>query len=310
MKLLTKLEALPAELQGAVLVLGNFDGVHSGHQAMLREARLSAERLGRPLAVMTFEPHPRKLFRPDDPPFRITPPLLKRQRLELAGVDWLLELAFDWAFASQRPSEFIEQCLARGVQPSHILVGDDFRFGQLRDGSPQTLSDAGYKVTILERLQDSDGRVVSCTAIRQALQQGDIERANRLLGWQWEMVGRIERGEQRGRTLGYPTANVPLGDVLHPAYGVYAAWVCIEEDGDELRWLPSATNIGIRPMFEIPVGQIESFIFDFDRDVYGKTLRVRPVRRLRGEAKFESVDQLVNQMGRDTEQARAVLAAR
>ena len=308
MQVLKSLQALPDEVRGAVLVLGNFDGVHLGHQAMLQEARRIGESLSRPLAVMTFEPHPRKLLRPDDPPFRITPPVLKRERLELAGVEWLVELEFDWDFASQRPEWFMDRCLARGVQPTHILVGDDFRFGQLREGSPHTLQEGGYDVTIFERFVGVDGKVVSCTGIRQALQQGDIERANNLLGWKWEMVGEVQRGEQRGRTLGYPTANIPLVDVLHPAYGVYAAWVRIEEE-DGLRWFPSATNIGIRPMFEIPRGQIESFIFDFNRDVYGKTLRVQPVCRLRGEAKFESVDQLVAQMGRDTGQARDVLGA-
>lgn len=309
MKVLTSLQGLPEELHGAVLVLGNFDAVHSGHQAMIEEARRLSERLGKPLAAMTFEPHPRRLFRPDDPPFRIIPPLLKRQRLELAGVEWLLELQFDWAFASQGPSAFMDKCLRRGVRPSHIVVGDDFRFGQHREGSPQALRAAGYEVTVYDRFLDADGTVVSCTAIRQALQEGDIDRANRLLGWQWEIVGAVRRGDQRGRELGYPTANIPLGDVLHPAYGVYAARVCITGDGDEPQWLPSVTNIGIRPMFKIPVAQSESFIFDLDRDVYDRVLRVRPVRRLRGEATFGSLDQLVAQMGRDSEQARAVLGA-
>ncbi len=315
MKLLTSLRGLPEEVLGAVLVLGNFDGVHRGHRAMIDEAGRIARRLGKPLALMTFEPHPRKLFRPDDPPFRLTQPPLKRRRLEEAGIEWLIELEFDWDFASQKPDEFIDHCLVKGVQPSHIVVGYDFRFAQLRSGTPVALREAGYDVTIFERFEDDEGRVVSCTDIRQALQEAEIERANELLGWQWEMVGEIVRGDQRGRTLGYPTANVPLGDVIHPAYGVYAAWVCVEDGEygskpeDELRWHPSATNIGIRPMFEIPVGQVESFIFDFNQDIYGKTLRIRPVRRLRGEAKFDNIDQLIDQMGRDTAQARELLGA-
>lgn len=315
MKLLTSLQGLPEEVLGAVLVLGNFDGVHTGHRAMIEEAGRIAQRLGKPLALMTFEPHPRKLFRPDDPPFRLTQPPLKRRRLAEAGVEWLLELEFDWDFASQQPDEFIDHCLTQGVRPAHIVVGYDFRFGQLRKGTPDALRDAGLEVTIFEAFEDEAGTVVSCSAIRQALQEADVERANQLLGWQWEMVGEVVKGDQRGRTLGYPTANVPLGDMLHPAYGVYATWVCIDngehagKGDEELLWYPSVTNIGIRPMFEIPVGQVESFIFDFDADIYGEILRVRPVQRLRGEAKFDSLDQLVDQMGRDTAQAREILSA-
>lgn len=307
MQVVSSIDAIPQEVLGAVLVIGNFDGVHIGHQAIIEAARRIAGELGKPCALITFEPHPRKLFRPDDPPFRITPPTLKRQRLELAGVEWLIELTFDWDFASQSPAEFIDRFLSNGLQPSHVVVGRDFCFGQLREGTSQSLVDAGYEVTIIEKVESSDGDDLSCSTIRQALQQGDLARANSLLGWQWEMTGEVQRGEQRGRTLGYPTANVPLGDVLHPAYGVYAAWVKVVSDGEDAPWMASATNIGIRPMFEIPVGQIESFIFDFDRDIYGRLLRIRPVQRLRGEAKLESLDALVRQMGKDCQQARTIL---
>lgn len=307
MNCISNMDAVPEELRGGVIVMGNFDGVHTGHQAIIEAARGIAREAGKPLALLTFEPHPRKLFRPDDPPFRITPPALKRQRLALAGVEWLIELEFDWDFASQSPDEFIRRILTNGLQPSHIVVGYDYAFGQLRQGTPGSLIDAGFQVTVIDKIGSNGDDAVSCSTIRQALQQGDIDKANRLLGWKWEMVGVVQSGEQRGRTLGYPTANVPLGEILHPAYGVYACWVKIVEDGESAQWLASATNIGIRPMFEIPVGQIESFIFDFDRDIYGKTLRVQPVQRLRGEAKLESIDALVRQMDRDYQQTRTIL---
>lgn len=307
MKCISSIDAVPAELRGGVIVMGNFDGVHTGHQAIIEAARAIATDTGKPLGLLTFEPHPRKLFRPDDPPFRITPPALKRQRLELAGVQWLVELDFDWNFASQSPADFISRILDNGLQPSHIVVGYDYAFGQLRQGNAQSLMDAGYQVTVIDKIGGDADEAVSCSTIRQALQQGDIDKANRLLGWQWEMTGEVQGGAQRGRELGYPTANVALGDILHPAYGVYACWVKIVEDGDDAPWLASATNIGIRPMFEIPVGQIESFIFDFKRDIYGKTLRVQPVQRLRGEAKMDSLESLVAQMELDCRQARAIL---
>lgn len=307
MNILTDLQSIPEEVKGAVLVLGNFDGVHTGHVAMLAEARRIALSLSKPLALMCFEPHPMKLFRPDDPPFRLTSPELKRRRLEMAGVEWLVELQFDWEFASLSPSEFVDHCLDQSLKPAHIVVGYDFRFGQLREGSPETLRKTGVALTVFEPFEDQSGDIVSCVAIRQALQQGNVARANSLLGWEWEITGVVQLGDQRGRTLGYPTANVPLGDVLHPGYGVYAAWVAVDSSEDELRWYPSATNIGIRPMFELPVGQVESYIFDFDQDLYGKSLRIRPVSRLRGEAKFNGIEQLIDQMNKDTERARAIL---
>jgi len=298
---------VPEDYRGAVIAIGNFDGAHKGHQVLFEQGEAIARAEGRPFGVLTFEPHPRKLFRPDDPPFRITPRPLKKRRLEECGIELMVELAFDWDFASQSPQEFVHNVLDNGLQPGHIIVGYDFCFGQLRQGTPETLREAGYAVTVIDKVADEGHDVVSCSTIRQALQDGHLEDANQLLGWDWEMEGVVQMGEQRGRTLGYPTANVPLGETLHPAYGVYACWVQIVDDGPDAPWLPSATNIGIRPMFEIPVGQIESFIFDFDRNIYGKRLRVRPVRRLRTEAKLESLDALIRQMELDCRQARAIL---
>jgi riboflavin kinase/FMN adenylyltransferase len=290
-----------------VIVIGNFDGVHRGHRTLIDLARAKAKELNAPVGVLTFEPHPRALFRPDDPVFRLTPEAIKERQLEQAGVDILYSLKFDWDFASLSPQQFIDDVLRAGLNPAHIIVGQDFCFGQLRKGTTQTLIDQGLPVTAIDKVVDEDGDDVSSSAIRQELRFGNIEAANALLGWDWEMEGVVVQGDQRGRTIGFPTANVHLGDTLHPAYGIYATYVKIVEDGPDAPWLPAATNIGIRPMFELQVGQIESYIFDFNRDIYGKTLRIKPVKRLRGEAKFESLEALIAQIEQDCVEARKIL---
>ncbi|MGZ9108817.1 MAG: bifunctional riboflavin kinase/FAD synthetase [Micavibrio sp.] len=309
MKIFNTTENLPENARGAVIAIGNFDGVHRGHQALLDEARRIAAAAGKPLGVLTFEPHPRNLFRPDDPPFRLTTPDLKAERLAACGVDYLFALPFDWDFASLSAEQFITQILQAGLQASHIVIGYDFAFGQLRKGTPETLKDSGIPVTVVEKIADEGDDAFSSSAIRKALRLGDTHHANDLLGWPWEIRGVVQVGDRRGRELGFPTANIRLGDLLHPAYGIYATWVKImEDDGSESGWLPSATNIGIRPMFALQLGQVEAHIFDFNRDIYGKTLRVRPVERLRGEAKFDSLNALIRQMDEDCRDARRILA--
>ncbi len=303
MRRFEKPDNLPVDAKGAVLVIGNFDGVHRGHRVLLNLANAIAQEKKIPLGVLTFEPHPRRLFRPDDPPFRLTPAPVKARLLEGCGVDLLFSLTFDWDFASQSAETFIDKVLKNGIAPSHIVIGDDFRFGQLRKGSADMLRETGFSVTALSKEQDG-GAVISSSTIRQALAEGKIDEANHLLGWEWEIEGPVVKGDQRGRTLGFPTANVHLGETLHPAYGVYAARVLIE---GEWHWRAAAVNIGIRPMFELPLGQVEAHILDFDGDIYGKKLRVRPVKRLRGEARFENLDALVTQIRKDCAEARAVL---
>ena len=289
---------------GGVIAIGNFDGVHCGHQALLSKAKAIATQKGLPLSVLTFEPHPRRLFRPDEPPSRITPPDVKHWRLQECGIERLFSLPFDWDFASQSAETFIDDILKKGVDARHVVVGADFRFGQLRKGAPSDIEAAGIPVTTIEKLAGHDNQVISSSRIRQALRAGDLDLANKLLGWEWEIRGTVIKGDQRGRELGYPTANVNLHETVHPAYGVYAALVQVEGEDE---WRPAATNIGIRPMFEVPVAQIESFIFDFDREIYGKILRTRPVKRLRSEAKFNSLDELIAQMDKDCQQAREIL---
>lgn len=296
---------IPAAFEGAVVVIGNFDGVHKGHQVLLDRAKTLAAEHNTIVSVLTFEPHPRRLLRPDDPPFRITPPVLKAVRLEKGGVDCLVSLNFDWDFASQTAEQFVQDILIDGLKPVHIVVGYDFRFGQLRAGCPDTIKAAGLPITVVEEVTDEGDSAFSSSRIRQYLRRGKIAQANEVLGWDWEIRGEVVKGDQRGRELGYPTANFTMGETVHPAYGVYAARVQVE--GDD-KWHGAAINIGIRPMFEIPEAQVESYIFDFDQEIYGKILRVRPVQFLRGEAKFDSLDELIKQIGADCVQAREILS--
>lgn len=303
MKIFESIGDIDGQAQGCVLAIGNFDGVHRGHQSVLARAKGVADAAGKPFGVLTFEPHPRRLFRPDDPPFRITPKAIKVERLAACGVDLLFSLNFDWSFASQSAESFIDKIIRNGIAPAHIIVGYDFCFGQLRKGTPQDFKSAGFETTIIDEIAEHDEKL-SSSRIRAALRHGKIAEANALLGWDWEIRGAVVKGDQRGRELGYPTANVPLGDTVHPAYGVYATWARVEGTAD---WLPSATNIGIRPMFEIPTAQVETFIFDFDADIYGQILCVKPVKRLRGEAKFDSLDALIDQIDKDCAQAKVIL---
>lgn len=304
MKTFTSYTELPDSARGGVLAIGNFDGMHRGHRALLEKAAALAGESGAPLAVLTFEPHPRALFRPDEPPNRITPADLKAARLEKEGIDVLFTLPFNWDFASLSAEKFIRAVLLEGIAPAHVVVGFDFRFGQMRKGTPGMIEAAGIPVTVVQEVKGAEDEDLSSSHIRQLLRRGDIEKANAILGWDWEIRGTVFRGDQRGRELGFPTANMKLEDVIHPAYGVYAALVQI---GGEEEWLKAAINIGIRPMFEVKTAQVETHIFDFDRDIYDRLLRVRPVRLLRSEAKFENVDALIVQMEKDCAQAKEIL---
>jgi len=307
MKLYDLSQPLPDNVRGAVTAMGNFDGIHRGHMALLEIARKKALDAGKPLAVLTFEPHPRRLFRPDDAPFRITPLPVKLQRLEVSKVDIVYILPFDWNTAHLSAEDFIQKILKDKLGLSEIVIGADFHFGQNRSGNLDMLQAAGLHCTTAGLLKDATHAVYSATRIRGLIQSGHIEEASALLGWSWEIQAVVEKGDQRGRELGYPTANMPLGDTLHPAYGIYASLVKIE--GEDL-WRMAASNIGIRPMFEAPVALMESFLLDYTGDLYGKTLRVRPIKKLRDEAKFDSLDALKIQMAKDCNETRRILGTR
>ena len=308
MQIYKSLNAIKADHKNAVLVIGNFDGVHRGHQLLIEQAAQKADEIGAKTGLLTFEPHPRTLFRPSDPPFRITPEPVKIRRLSQCPLDFVVSLPFDWDFASQNAQTFIRNVLTDCLEPQMIYIGYDFRFGQMRKGSFQDLEKAGYETIVVSEILDPDGNPYSSSDIRSCLRHGYIHKANDNLGWEWEIQGQVFKGDQRGRELGYPTANIAMINTVHPAYGVYASKVQILDNGEDSPWLNAATNIGIRPMFEVPTGQVEAYILDFDGDLYGKTLRVKPVKLLRGEAKFDSLDALITQMDKDCAEARKILS--
>ena len=299
------ISAIPNTAKDTVVVIGNFDGVHRGHCVLLERAYEIANQENKRLSVLTFEPHPRELFRPDEPPCRITPYDLKAERLAKQNVDILFHAKFDWDFASLTYQDFIEKILKDKLAAHHVVVGFDFHFGQMRKGTADHIREAGIPVTTIDEITGQDSEELSSSRIRQYLRRGDIDHANALLGWEWELYAEVIKGDQRGRELGYPTANMELGQTLHPAYGVYATLARLDGESE---WRMAATNIGIRPMFETKVALVETFIFDFDKEIYGRTLHVKPVKRLRSEAKFDNLDDLITQMDKDCTQAREILA--
>lgn len=302
---------LPGALRGSVVVAGNFDGVHRGHQIVIADAQAVARAAGVPLAVLSFEPHPRAVFRPDDPPFRLTPFRIKARLLEALGVDLHVVLHFDLAFSQQSADWFVEEVLLAGLGASHVAIGYDFCFGHQRQGNAEALLSYGRKhgfgVTVVTQASDESGGKFSSSAARALLQDGQIREAAEILGRPWEVEGRVETGDRRGRELGYPTANMPLGEFLRPAFGVYAVRAAVDE-GAELEWHDGVANLGIRPMYRVAEPLMEAHLFDFDGDLYGRHLRVQLVERLRPEMKFDGVDALIAQMDRDSENARDALA--
>ncbi len=298
--------------RGAVVAIGNFDGVHLGHQAVIGEAGRLARTLGAPHAVLTFEPHPRQVFRPHDPPFRLTPFRVKSRRIEALGVDLLFTLHFDLAFAARSAEDFVETVLLKGLGARHVVVGYDFVFGHQRRGTPALLEERGaalgFGVTVVDPVAAGSGVRYSSTAIRDHLVAGQPREAAALLGVPWEIEGRVERGDQRGRLIGFPTANLTLDDFLRPAAGVYAVRACVEQEG-RVEWHDAVANLGRRPTFGGSDLRLEAHLFDFAGDLYGRHLRVALIEYLRPERKFAGIEDLKAQIARDADEARTVLAA-
>jgi riboflavin kinase/FMN adenylyltransferase len=295
---------VPADAQQAIVAIGNFDAVHLGHQFLLAEAKKISDMKKLPLAVLTFEPHPRRLFRPDDAPFRITPINVKLERLEKNAVDIVYICPFNWELAELSSTDFINQILKNKINPSSIVIGADFHFGHNRTGNADTLRAANLSVHAIDLKSDQHRGIISATRIRGNIQSGHMNEANELLGWEWEIRGTVIHGNKRGREIGYPTANVELHETIHPSYGIYATRVLIE---GETEWRIAATNIGIRPMFEVKTGLVEAHLLDYTGDLYGKTIRIRPIQKIRDEMKFASLDELITQMGQDCEETRRIL---
>ena len=296
---------VPDTARGFSVALGNFDGVHAGHRAVIEGAMAAGGVLG----VATFEPPPRQFFRPDDPPFRIYRPTRRNARLVELGAKAVYELPFNADMAAMRDETFARDVLKAGIGASHVTVGFDFRFGRGRMGDAGRLASLGralgFGVTIVEKIETL-GTKASSTAIREALIAGEPEKAAEILGHDWIVDGVVEHGEKRGRTLGFPTANLHLGDLIHPRHGVYAVRARI---AGEDAWRPGVANFGRTPTTGIRDPLLETFIFDFDGDIYGQQLEVALVSFLRPELKFDSVDDMVPQMQQDVTNAKFVLSA-
>ena len=302
---------IPVEARGAVVALGNFDGLHLGHQKVIGEALRLAAELDAPCGVLTFEPHPRAYFQPDKPAFRLTPFRIKLRQLDAIGVDYLYLLSFDRAMAQRSPESFIVEVLGQGLEPIHLVVGYDFVFGKGRSGNAAMLGDlgraAGFAVTSVPAAADAEGVVYSSTKVRERLAAGDPLGAARILGRPWEIEGRVESGDKRGRLLGFPTANVAIGGYLQPALGVYAVKAGIDE-GRGTRWLDGVANLGRRPTVGGTRVQLETHLFDFAGDLYGRHLRVALIDFIRPERKFDGLEALKAQIAADSAEARARLA--
>ena len=293
-------------LRGAVLAMGNFDGVHRGHQAVIAVARKNASELSRPAGVLTFEPHPRDFFHPAEPLFRLTDEAVKLRLLAAAGLDGAVVLTFNSALAATTAEDFVTRILVGRFAVSGVIVGFNFHFGKNRAGSPAFLTEQGRKYGFAVNIVppfELDGRPVSSGPIRDALIAGRVTDAAVLLGFPWFVSGKVIHGDKRGRELGFPTANLELDASCGLRHGVYAVRVGV--DG---RRYDGVANFGRRPMFDSGAVLLEVFLFDFAGDLYDRDIDVAFIDWIREEKLFSSVDELVRNMDNDAAQARAVLA--
>lgn len=307
MQIVTDWREVPPGLRGASVAMGNFDGVHRGHQAVIAAAR----RPGRPLGVVTFEPHPREYFAPDAPPFRLMNAAARRNRLARLGVERLYELPFDAGLAAMTAKDFVADVLVAGLGVAHVVVGADFCFGRGRLGTAALLAELGaaegFGVTVLPLL-GAEGGAISSSAIRAALSEGRVAEATAMLGHRHRIEGPVIHGEKRGRRLNYPTANLALDGLHLPRFGVYAVWADVL-DGPHRGAYAGVASLGVRPMFGVNAPNLETHIFDFAGDLYGAQLSVALVEFLRPELTFDSLPALIAQMDADSARARAILAA-
>jgi riboflavin kinase / FMN adenylyltransferase len=315
MLILGPTDVVGAEVAGAVVAIGNFDGLHRGHQELIAIAEGEARRLGKRFGLLTFEPHPRTFFKPQEPLFRLTPAPLKQRLVQALGVDFLAWLNFDAELSSMTPEEFVLEHLVRRLEVAHIVSGYDFHFGKGRKGSPQTLKDMGaehrFGVTIVEQVtDDGDGHApFASTGIRDELRNGHVESAARELGYDWIVMGEVVHGDKRGRAIGFPTANIILEPGAEPFRGIYAVEV---RDAAAPVGTPAwmgAGYFGDRPTFNTERTFLEVYLLDQDLDLYGRTLIVSFVALIRGDKTFKSVGELVAQMKDDCGKARAILTA-
>ena len=311
MRILRHPPDIQTDLRGGWIAVGNFDGVHRGHQAVIGAARAAGRAAGVPAGVLTFEPHPRAVFDPALPPFRLTPWRIKARAIEALGLDFLVIQHFDRDFAAHSAREFVEWLLVGRIGAAGVVVGSDFVFGRGREGDVGLLERLGAEHGVAVRVQppvaSADGLVYSSTRVRDALTSGDPREAARVLGRHWEIEGRVETGDARGRTIGFPTANIRIHEFLHPATGVYAVRAGIDA-GEATTWHDGVANFGRRPTFGLPEPLLEVHLFDYSGDLYGRHLRVALVDYLRPERRFAGLAELQEQIGRDSAAARKALA--
>lgn len=302
-------DALPAGMRGGVVAIGNFDGVHRGHQAVLARAAGEAKALGVPALVLTFEPHPRSVFRPDVPLFRITPAPVRATILEALGFDAVIEQPFDRALAALSAERFVEDVLVGGLGIAHVVTGFDFHFGHARQGGPAYLMEAGnrhgFGVTLVDAFRDENAEIVSSSRVRPLLAEGAVAEAAGLLGYRFMVEAQVVPGRQLGRTLGFPTANMVLPADTALAHGIYA--VRLRRADGSLH--DGVASFGRRPTVdEDGAPLMETFVFDFAGNLYGETCRLFLFGHLRPELKFDGLEPLMAQMRLDAAEARALLA--
>ena len=307
MQRLTLAGGIPDNLKGSIVALGNFDGFHLGHQAVVGRAIQRGFHERRPVIVATFDPHPVRYFKPDLPPFRLTT-LDQRQALFAhAGADAMLVFEFNEALRSTTAEDFVTDLLGKRIGAAGVVTGDDFIFGNMRGGNVELLRTLGAEHHITAEavapVLISDTRI-SSGRIREALQAGDTATATHLLSRDFAIEGVVQRGDQRGRELGYPTANMELGDYLRPRYGIYAVRVTLD-DGSEH---PGVASLGIRPTFDPPQELLETHLLDYDGDLYGRKIEVGLHAFIRDEKKFDDIAALVAHMKDDEAKARHLLA--
>lgn len=299
---------LSPDQRGASVALGNFDGVHCGHKAVIEAAREAGARLGVPAAVVSFEPHPRRYFQPDAEPFRLMTTNQLARALDGCGVERLYLLPFDAAMAALSDQGFAQQVLAQGLGVRHVSAGFDITFGKGRSGSPEALATygeaLGFGVSITPELASPDGIKLSSSAVREALMGARPDQAAEILGRPFAIEGEVIHGDKRGRTIGVPTANVALGDYVRPAYGVYATRTRLA-DG---RRIDGVANLGVRPMFQSEEPLLEVWLFDFDEEIYGQVIETELVAWIRPELKFDGLEALKARIDQDAETARQALA--
>ena len=312
MRIFRHYQSIPPEARGAVAALGNFDGLHRGHRAVIAEAAACAKALGAPLAVLTFEPHPRRHFQPSTAPFRLTPFRAKMRLLEEIGVDTVFNLTFGPALAGQQAQDFVIGVLVEGLGIAHLTVGPGFVFGKGRRGNATVLRQMaaregfGFTEVAAAREEGRDSMFAS-TDIRVLVRRGQVDLAARALGYIWEIEARVQHGDARGEAMGFPTANMPLTGLLHPGPGIYAVRVGIADHG-AVRWHDAAAYIGTRPTFAGETMLLEVYLFDYSGDLYDRRLRVAFVGQVRKDQTFDNPESLKIQMAADCERAREILS--